>query len=665
MKHASVPFPAPTLRWLYAGLILALLPHALRLPGWITLLSALIVPWSYLAARRRLPVPPEWLRLSLALVTAFGVYVSYGRLFGRDASVAWLIILLGIKLLELNSRRDAMLVVFLTCFLVVTNFLYTQDIPTALWMGVMVLVITASLIAIHRAETPLPAALQLRVAGRMLLQALPMMLVLFVLFPRIPGPLWGLPQDAHGGVSGLSDSMTPGAISQLGLSDAVAFRVDFHGPVPPAAERYWRGPVLWAFDGRTWRMGRNLSTEAFDDFTPLGGATRYTVTLEPHNRNWLFGLEMVDQAPPNGRLLGDHQLRATRPVAQRLRYTLSSHTRYRSGEMLDENVRRAAVQLPAIGHPRLRALAAAWRAETRDDPALVQRVLRHFRQQPFVYTLNPPRLGANAMDEFFFDTRRGFCEHFTGAFVILMRAAGIPARVVTGYQGGELNPIGNYFIVRQSDAHAWAEVWLEGRGWVRIDPTAAVAPERIERGLRDAVPEGDPLPVMMRIDNVMAQRLRLFIDSLNNRWNQWILNYDDKRQADFLSRFGLGLEKWQNMVLAMTAVLGALLGLLAFFMLWRRQPEKADPAQRLYRRFCRRMERLGLARKETEGPADFARRIAASHPELAVQASRITQRYIELRYAPVTDERRFRAGLVALRQDVCRFRPRQGKHGES
>lgn len=659
MKSGRTLFHATTLHWLYAGLALAALPHGLHLPPWIPLLAILIGLWSYLIARRRLPVPPDWVRLGVALAVAAGIYASFGRLFGRDAGVGWLIILLTIKLLELNTRRDAMLVVFLAYFLVVTNFLYTQAIPTALLMLLVVLVITSALIALNRNETPLPTRRQLWLAGRLLLQAIPMMLVLFVLFPRISGPLWGMPQDAYGGVSGLSDSMSPGRISQLSLSDAVAFRVDFDGPIPAPEQRYWRGPVLWNFDGETWRLGGNRSTEAFDDFTPLGAPVNYTVTLEPHNRLWLFGLEMPDQAPAGGRLLGDHQLLAGKPVNARLRYRLSSHLHYRTGELLTEAVQDAGLQLPAASHPRLRALAARWRSETPDARALVERVLRYFTSENFVYTLAPPRLGRDAMDSFFFDTRRGFCEHYAGAFVILMRAAGIPARVVTGYQGGEINPLGNYLIVRQSDAHAWAEVWLENAGWVRVDPTAAVSPLRIERGLRAAVPATDPLPALMRINSAFVQRVRLALDTLNNRWNQWVLNYGEKQQVDFLARFGLGLEKWENMILALVVTLGTILGLIALGMLWQRPRHSDDPAWRCYQTACRKLARAGLPRTAHEGPADYADRISHAWPELAEGIQHITRCYIAARYAPQPSAAQHASSLEALRLAVRHFAPRR------
>ncbi|MGH8746524.1 MAG: transglutaminaseTgpA domain-containing protein, partial [Burkholderiales bacterium] len=337
----------------------------------------------------------------------------------------------------------------------------------------------------------------LRTAGLLLAHAAPAALVLFLLFPRVQGPLWGLPQEASAGISGLSDTMSPGNLARLALSDATAFRVEFQGEPPPPQLRYWRGPVLWDFDGRNWRMGPTILAE----FKPPRGGDqtyRYSVVLEPHNRNWLFALETAASLPPGSRYTEDGQILALRPVRQRIRYELKSVTDPVPEPVQDPGALRRALRLPEGFDPRSVALAHQWRDASRSDAAIVARAIDFLRVGGYAYTLEPPRLGVDSVDEFLFDTKAGFCEHFASAFVFLMRAAGVPARVVTGYQGGDVNPVDQIVTVRQSDAHAWAEVYLHGRGWVRVDPTAAAVPGRIASGLARTLPEGESLPLLMR-----------------------------------------------------------------------------------------------------------------------------------------------------------------------
>jgi transglutaminase-like putative cysteine protease len=459
--------------------------------------------------------------------------------------------------MELRTARDAMALIFLSCFILITNFLYSQSLPTALYMLVTLMVIMASWVHLHAPGIAIKP--RLRVAAVLLLQAIPLTLILFILFPRVPGPLWGLPQDAFAR-SGLDDTMSPGSVGRLALSDAVAFRVSYQGKPPPRSRMYWRGPVLWDFDGHNWTPGRATQGIA-PQFSATGRATAYSVTLEPHNKRWLFALDMPDSISVPARLTDDFQLLNSEPVNERLRYEARSRLDYHANLQESPSQLQRALQLPPTLNPRARQLATSWRAD--DDQAVVRRALDYLNEQNFYYTLEPPTLGRNSTDDFLFITRRGFCEHYASAFVFLMRAAGIPARVVTGYQGGEYNAYGNYHIVRQSDAHAWAEVWLTGQGWVRIDPTAAIAPERVERGLSAALTDNTALPFMSRNPPLWLRDLRLNWDALANQWNQRVLGYDSERQFAFLSRFGM--ESISLQVIYMTAGLALMIALpLAF-----------------------------------------------------------------------------------------------------
>jgi transglutaminase-like putative cysteine protease len=637
------------LAWLLASLTLAIAPHLGHLPLWVGPLCLALGGWRLAIARGKAKPPNKWFLFGLTAAITAGILGHFHTLLGRDAGVALLVAMIALKLMEMKAPRDTMVLIFLSYFLVITGFLYSQSIPMALYLFVVVLVTTTTMIGYQDVNGGLGVRPRLRLAGSLLVQAVPLMLVLFVLFPRVP-PLWGLPKDAHAGMTGLSDSMSPGTISQLIGSEAIAFRVRFDGPPPPPNTRYWRGPVLWDYDGRSWSTRTPLGGAAAQ-VEPLGEALHYTLTLEPHDQRWLFALDLPVTLPPGSRAGGDMQILAQSPVQHRLRYSLVSHTDYRFGVELAESERQRALRLPADTNPRTLEFAGRWRATHENPRAIVDAALGLFRNQDFTYTLSPPLLGQQAVDDFLFGTRRGFCEHYAGAFVFLMRAAGIPARVVTGYQGGEMNPLGDYLIVRQSDAHAWAEVWLAGQGWVRIDPTAAVSPDRVESGIAAALPDAELPLAVAQLDIAWLQRMRMSWDLVDNNWNQWVLGYGQERQRSFLSRFHASLASWQGMIVTLAAGVAALLGAIALWMLWHAPRRGSDPVEAAYRTFCARLARRRITRSPHEGPADFALRAAHTRPDLAAQIDRITQLYIRLRYGrpPVA------AG--ELRQAVRRFRP--------
>jgi transglutaminase-like putative cysteine protease len=461
--------------------------------------------------------------------------------------------------------------------------------------------------------------------------------VLFVLFPRVQGPLWGLPQDAFAS-SGLSDDMAPGSISRLSLSEEVAFRVVYASAAPRREQMYWRGPVLWLFDGRTWTQGRGARTGA-PQFDKLSQPIDYSVTLEPHNKRWLFALEMPDRLSVPARLTDDFQLLRRDALKERLRYEARSHLAYRANPREAEAQLQRALQLPRGLNPRALELAQRWRTEGTNDAAVVRAALDHFNREDFRYTLEPPLLASsNSIDEFLFETREGFCEHYAGSFVFLMRAAHIPARVVTGYQGGEYNEVGGYYIVRQSDAHAWAEVWLSGQGWVRIDPTAAIAPTRIERNLAAAVPNTAALPFMARSAPQWLRDLRLNWDAVANRWNQWVLGYNSELQFAFLTRLGMEDITWQKLALNMTFALGLVVAGFALYMLRHLFAQQPDKMQTAWLKVCRKLAKAGLPRAPHEGAQDYAARIAAARPDLAENIRDLAARYDALRYGGKHDE---------------------------
>jgi len=645
------PLTRTALLWLTVTVTLAAAPHASEFPVWLTPAFIIIAGWRGFIAFHNRPLPPRWLLLALALLAAAGVLATYKTLLGRDAGVALLTAMTACKLLETRGLRDGVVLVFLGYLLVMSNLLFSQEMPMVAYLLVVVTLMLVSQMLIHRQHAGLTTLAPLRLAGKMVLVAIPVMLVLFILFPRIPGPLWGLPRDAYQGRTGLSAEMEPGTISQLIQSGEVAFRVRFTGPIPPPAQRYWRGPVLWNFDGRRWTPRDELPSLSPIPFVAEGPAVDYAVLLEPSNRRWLFALDLPASLPPHAGMTRSFQLLRDQPVNEVYRYEMRSYPQYRTGELTDAE-KFAGLRLPSRSNPRARELAEEWRARDPRPEALVATALTLFREQPFAYTLTPPLLGSNSVDEFLFSTRQGFCEHYASAFVFLMRAAGVPARVMTGYQGGERNELGEYLIVRQSDAHAWAEVWLAERGWVRIDPTGAVSPDRVQQGLFGALPEAEGLPFLARRggDYQWVRQLALVWDGLNIRWNEWVLAYGTDRQKEFLSGLGFGPVDWREMTVAMV---GMLSGLGVIFLVWRwRSRLHPDPVARAWQRFCTRLARRGLPRGSHEGPLDFTERAAAQRPDRAETIREIGELYARLRYGASASS----AEVRRLQQLTWRFR---------
>jgi transglutaminase-like putative cysteine protease len=429
--------------------------------------------------------------------------------------------------------------------------------------------------------------------------------------------------------------------------------VRFDGPVPPPVQRYWRGPVLTEFDGFTWTRPR---AQAY--FRPpvevRGAPVDYTVTLEPTQQRMLFALDMVTDWPEDmAALLWDYRLFTRQPVSAVIQYRARSYPDYVAGLTLTAAMRNRHLQLPPDRNPRSAALARRMRAAAADDAAFIRDVLAMYREQDFYYTLEPPRLERDSVDDFLFNTRRGFCGHFASSFTMLMRAAGIPARVVGGYQGGEWNPIGGYLIVRQSHAHAWSEVWLAGRGWVRVDPTAAVAPERIERSLDAALPEGEPVPGRLLGEYETLWRARMLWDNFGARWNDWVVKFDARRQERILEDLGFEAPDWRALAWVLGGGLAAGLLLVSAWLAWEHRPPRPDPAAATYRRFTRRLAKRGVERAAHEAPRDFLARVVRLRPDLAGPATAITEAYLRARYAPGAGG----ADLDLLRGLVRHFRP--------
>ena len=617
------------LLWLLGTLGVVLATHAQNLPIWVLVASVSFGFWRYLLDKKQWAMPRLWLLIPITLLVGLGIIYTFKGMMGRDASLALLVVMASLKLLETKTLRDYMLVIILAYFLVGNLFLFNQTIATFALSVPPLLLLTATLINISL-KNPQNFKFMLTLSGKLLLQAVPVMLILFVLFPRIPGPLWGIPQDAYSGMTGLGDSLQFGNISQLTKNSSVAFRVQFKGQIPAKNQLYWRGPVLWHQDANSWLMpSKNIGLIA-ETLESSGAAINYTITLEPHNRLWLLLLDMPTQIPNEAKLTHDYSAVAANPVRTRIRYEATSFSSYKLGTVLNDREKTMSLQIHDSENPRTIKLAQSWQGLSPTDK--INSALQIFRTQPFIYTLNPPILGKDAVDHFLFNTKRGFCEHYATSFVYLMRAAGVPARIVTGYQGGELNPNGNYLIVRQSDAHAWAEVWLGNRGWVRVDPTAAVSPERIEQDLSAAIAETDQLPMMARGDYPLLRKAFLNWDSVNNGWNQWVLGYDDKKQLGFLKKLSGKDFSLMDLVLWMTVGIVTVMT-ITFLILLKNNQRKKSPAQALYAQYLNKLKGANLAPHSHEGALDFGQRAALALPNRQAAILQIAECYNLLEYS--------------------------------
>jgi transglutaminase-like putative cysteine protease len=633
-------------------LALALLAHVTTLPIWVPIMAVACGLIRLGLARSGRNAPPRGVLIAVAAVTMPLLFLRFHTFNGLVAGTALLSVTAGLKLLETKTQRDIYIITLIIYFVSLAALLEGDSFWLLAYLIGVCWLTTATLLRVT-SSGPAPGwRRSLRYGGRVLAQALPMALVFWLLFPRFASPLWQIPNDSKTTASGLSDSMSPGDITQLALSDEVAFRVRFDSAAPPAPERYWRGPVLDYFDGHTW-------TRSPSEFggpqpqLPQGVAYHYTVMMEPHQHRWLFMLDWPSSwNQPRAELSSDYTLMQSEPLSRPVDVVGTSYTRVQYSEPLRTKTRARDLRQPRDRNPRTQQLASELRSAHPDDMELVNAVLAMFRQQPFYYTLNPPKLSDNSVDEFLFDTKRGFCGHYASAFAALMRAAGIPARVVTGYQGGTLNPYGDYWILRQSDAHAWTEVWIDGRGWTRIDPTAAIAPERVERGLADAVSAEDPLASRWQRNTPWFAGARLRLDLLREIWRERILDFNQDSQRKLLEFLKIPEPDGQKLVMVLAAAMALAFAWLTWQIHRGLAPPSKDVAARTYARLCAKLAAAGIARKVHEGAEAYAMRVAQQRPDLAGTVTALCRHYSSLRYAAPSERitlGQFQAGVRAFR----------------
>ena len=635
------------------------LPQVVHLPLWCSGLVAGVLVWRGMLAWKSQPLPNRWWLVTLLVVAVGATFATHKTILGRDAGVTLLVILLALKTLELRAQRDAFVVFFLGFFCMLSNFLFSQSLLTAFAMLAALMGLLTALVNAHMPVGKPPLMAAAKIAGKMALLGAPIMVVLFMLFPRL-APLWGKPGGPLQGKSGLSADMRVGTIANLALDDSIAMRLKFEGTPPPSRDIYLRGPVLSSFDGRQWLPP--FSSNAGSNLKVTGQPFNYEVTLEPTNKPWLFALDAATAAP----VLAGYQLRATselqwftnRPITDLIRYKAQSHTQFRYGpEKFDLSLQND-VKLPKGYNPRTLQLAADIKADARfanaDVATLVNAVIQKLRTGGYEYTLEPGVYGDNTADEFWFDRKAGFCEHIASSFVVLMRAMGVPARIVTGYQGGEFNAVDGYWVVRQSDAHAWAEVWQAGTNngnndgsavgsWIRVDPTSAVAPQRIDSMQRLAAPSGVFGGAITSFwtstlgssgHNPLLQ-LRAVWDAVNNTWNQKILNYTEATQLNILRNLGFTSPSWADLSYVLIAIIVAVSLLGIAWTTWDKRQH--DPWLRLLSSVQVRLGKTGLMSHANMSPRELARITLQYFGESAVPLAVWLIKLEEIRYRKHTD----------------------------
>ncbi len=645
--------------WVIATLSVAMAPQIVRMPLPIIAMALFPLLWRIGAELLGWKALPALIRHSATILALLTLFFSYGNVTGRRAAVSLLTVMLALKLIESYRIRDARLIVSFSLFLCATQFLFSQGILMPFYGAVTVIIALVTLTQLHRkeafesvGETPAITASifsELGFSLRLLALAIPVGLAFFLFFPRWATPLWGIPETTLDSKTGLSGSMSPGSIQSLFMDDSPAFRVEFESAIPQPPELYWRGPVFWNFDGKTWSgsfFGKNIAAKSRPD--DQGAPWRYTVQLEPNERNWLFALDYPATTPMDTRVSMDFQIFRREAVTQLLQYSMVSNPDFADTPQMAETLKTSALDLPNGFNPRTRELVQGWRESGLTGRALVQHALDFFNQEAFYYSLDAPLLGKHSVDEFLFDSRTGYCEHYASTFTVMMRMAGIPARIVTGYQGGWYNTMGEYLLVRQSDAHAWSEVWFPGDGWTRVDPTAAVSPARVNRGSLGALSAPRHL-----LDYAWLRNMRNGIDVVQQRWNDWVIKFGASQQAKMFSPLGLERMTPSTLVIALFVAIGLFSAVLLPFILRTRGPGRKDPLQAAWQKFLKRLQSAGCEIQPSNGAIELAHEAALHLPGDSRAIHQIADLYSRYRYSPLPPS------LNELKSAIKEFHPKK------
>jgi protein-glutamine gamma-glutamyltransferase len=646
--------PRRPLLWLAAALLFTLPPMFGSLATWVPCLFLLALAMKFWMEPRGYRLRFAALKLMLSAVALFAIFTNYGSLKGIEPGISLLVVLMALKILEAHTAREFQVMVLIGWVLCLCGFFLSQDFATALCLLSGFALLLVALIQFHRGSSPGAFWPALRATSQLLVQAAPLVILLFLLFPRINTGFRLEFRALRSASTGFSDRLTPGSIAELANSSEIAFRAEFPGTkTHPPGPMYWRGLVMWQCDGMDWRaphvpapISRSSKLGApgggaLSAPSPSGNTIRQKITLAPHGARWMFALDRPFEIPPGAMLARGDYLWSVQPVRKARRYDVVSSSQSTRKE-LPPREREEALKLPASISPAVRDLAQSWAAQSSNPRAIINSALQFFRTQGFRYSLSPGEYGNNDLEEFLFHRRVGFCEHYAASFATLMRLAGMPARLVVGYLGGEYNDLGNFFLIRQADTHAWCEVWLPESGWTRVDPTGVVAPGRASLDLNSFLAtriasgqmEGRRAGFVMHlVRSAIFTNVRLAWETLNYEWDTRLLAFDADVQEVFLSSIGIASRGPFFLIVGISVVAVALLVIYALWMQLRTR-SGVDRVRELYERFCRKAAQLGVRREPWEGPSDFALRAAQLLPNESERIRQISDTYVALRYSP-------------------------------
>ena len=643
--------PRRPLLWMAAALLFTLPPFfdslAIWVP-WLFLLSLALKFWMEPRGYRLRSVVLKLVLVATAVTTAF---VSYGSVRGVEAGITLLVVLASLKILEAHTAREFRVMVLIGWMLCLCGFFLSQDFTTALCLLIAFALLAVALIQFHRGAAPGAVWPPIITASKLFLQALPLLILFFLLFPRINTGLRFELRPFRSANTGFSDRLSPGSIAALANSSEIAFRAEFPGTnTRPPGPMYWRGVVMWRCNGMEWRAPydpRPKTPPSTPDVAGSGSVSvqspnareiQQRITLAPHGARWMFALDHPIKTARGAMLARGDYLWSFQPIRKSRQYEVVSSES--TAHDISAKERSDALEVPAAISPAVRDLAYSWTVRNHDARGVVTSALQFFRTQGFGYSLTPGEY--HNLDEFLFRGRVGFCEHYATSFATLMRLAGIPARVVVGYLGGEYNDLGHFFLVRQADAHAWCEIWLPENGWTRVDPTAAVAPGRASldlttyletRSVSGQMGAGRNALIARLLRSGIVTNVRFTWQTLSYEWDTRLLAFDADVQDVFLASMGIGSH---GPVFLIVEILLVAIALLAIYFAWMqlRTRSRVDRVKALYEYFCQKTARLGVPRDPCEGPLDFAQRAAHSLPNESNRIRKIADTYILLRYAP-------------------------------
>lgn len=611
-------------------LLLVTAPHFEYIPWWSSAIIIAISTWRLVISSTKKYQPKKIISALLTVLVVVLVYRHSNGFSGITAGSHLLVVMAFFKLLESKTKRDHMLLIMLSFFIISTNFLFSQTLFTAIYMFFCIFITLITLLTVNQGKANIGLTGKSAIAFKLIAYALPLMIILFLFFPRITGPLWSTKADQTQAKSGLSDSMQPGKISQLIYSNDLVFRVAFKKEPPPPQQLYWRALTFMDFNGKKWTI--NNTSDSATTLQVNDPGYEYTITVEPNSKKWLFLLDLPYLINKDFNINPDFTAQTKRPIESLLQYTANSTSDYRISNRLNIDIKKAALSTPEL-NKQTKQLALNWRKQSNKPEDIIANALKYFSEQSFYYTLSPQKLTRlETVDQFLFETKQGFCEHYASAFSILMRHAGIPSRIVVGYLGGNLNPLNNVMSINQSMAHAWSEVWINNKGWVRIDPTAAIAPERVTKDIASALKNQADLPLHFQIDFAALQKIKQLFDAIDNKWNEWILSYDKNRQKEFL-HFLTGKEfSLRDISSLFIQLILITLALTSLFYFFNSVKKKTNPIDQYYQRFLKKLAKAGFSKAINEGPRDYKKRLISCLPKQKQEISFIIEHYVALKF---------------------------------